>query len=64
MSAVGGDRWNSNLHGFERLLGSVPYDAARGLDVGCGEGETARRLRRRVPEVIGLDVDAASIEAA
>jgi SAM-dependent methyltransferase len=59
------DRWNSNLHAFEELLAScVPAGARRGLDVGCGEGETARRLRRRVPSVIGLDPDRPSIEAA
>jgi ubiquinone/menaquinone biosynthesis C-methylase UbiE len=58
------DRWNSSLHAFEVILGAVPGGARRGLDVGCGEGETARRLRRRVPEVVGIDVDAASIEQA
>lgn len=64
MSAMGSERWNSNLHAFDKLLELVPADAMRGLDVGCGEGETARRLRRRVPSVIGLDTDVASIECA
>jgi SAM-dependent methyltransferase len=59
-----GVRWNSSLHAFEALLDSVPAGARRGLDVGCGEGETTRRLRRRVAEVVGLDRDAASIELA
>lgn len=58
------ERWNSNLHAFEVLLREVPPDARRGLDVGCGEGETARRLRRRVPSVVGLDPDPSCIEAA
>ena len=58
------ERWNSNLHAFEILLRTVPDGAQRGLDVGCGEGETSRRLRRRVPSVVGLDRDAPSIEQA
>jgi len=61
---VEGDRWNSNLHAFEVLLRSVPEGAQRGLDVGCGEGETARRLRTRVPSVVGIDPDRPSIEQA
>jgi SAM-dependent methyltransferase len=35
-----------------------------GLDVGCGEGETARRLRRRLPKVLGLECDTPSVEQA
>ena len=58
------ERWNSNLQAFGGLLELVPVGATRGLDVGCGEGETARRLRQRVPFVVGLDADAASIECA
>lgn len=57
-------RWNSNLHAFDILLRSVPAGAQRGLDVGCGEGETARRLRTRVESVVGIDPDRASIEEA
>lgn len=59
-----GGRWNSSLHAFELLLDTVPDGARRGLDVGCGEGETARRLRTRVPVVMGLDPDRPSIEQA
>jgi SAM-dependent methyltransferase len=59
-----GRRWNSNLHAFDQLLRAVPVGARCGLDVGCGEGETARRLRQRVPSVVGLDDDLASIELA
>lgn len=58
------DRWNSSLHAFEILLRSVPEGSRRGLDVGCGEGETARRLRTRVESVVGIDPDQASIEQA
>jgi SAM-dependent methyltransferase len=61
---VGGDRWNSNLHSFEHLMRAIPVDAHCGLDVGCGEGETTRRLRRRLTSVVGVDVDPASIETA
>jgi SAM-dependent methyltransferase len=59
-----GERWNPNLHALEGLLTQVPAGARRGLDVGCGEGETARRLRRRVASVIGLDRHEPSIEEA
>lgn len=52
---VEAQRWNANLHAFDALLHRVPSRAARGLDVGCGEGETARRLRGRVPSVVGID---------
>ncbi|MFN8022373.1 MAG: class I SAM-dependent methyltransferase [Acidimicrobiales bacterium] len=58
------DRWNSNLHAFGRLLERIPTGAARGLDVGCGEGETARRLRSKVDSVVGVDPDLASIDLA
>ena len=64
MSGMTAERWNSNLHAFEGLLEIVPTGAMRGLEVGCGEGETSRRLRKRVPSVIGLDTDASSIEQA
>lgn len=57
-------RWNSNLHAFDALLGHVPAGATRGLDVGCGEGETARRLRQRVASVVALDPHEPSIVEA
>ena len=57
-------RWNANLHAFDALLRRVPASARTGLDVGCGEGETARRLRAVVPSVVGLDPDGPSIERA
>jgi 2-polyprenyl-3-methyl-5-hydroxy-6-metoxy-1,4-benzoquinol methylase len=61
---MSGRRWNSNLHAFEQLMKAIPDGAQRGLDVGCGEGETARRLRERVAAVIGIDPDRPSIEQA
>jgi SAM-dependent methyltransferase len=57
-------RWNSNLHALDRLLRDLAPGARTGLDVGCGEGETARRLRARVTSVVGVDPDAASIDLA
>lgn len=60
-----GDRWNPNLHALEALLDRhVGSSARRAIDVGCGEGETARRLRQRVELVVGLDRDEDSIEEA
>jgi SAM-dependent methyltransferase len=61
---VSGERWNSSLHAFEALLDRIPAHAMTGLDVGCGEGETARRLRRWLPKVLGLDCDTPSVEQA
>jgi len=61
---VGDVRWNSNLHAFERLLRAIPGGSQSGLDVGCGEGETARRLRTVVPSVVGIDPDRPSIDLA
>lgn len=52
---VEAQRWNANLHAFDALLDRVPSRAVRGLDVGCGEGETTRRLRGRVRAVVGVD---------
>ena len=59
-----GRRWNANLHAFDTLLPRVPRHAVRGLDVGCGEGETARRLRTRVPNVVGIDPHEPSLHEA
>ena len=63
-SSVTEQRWNSSLHAFECLLDEIPPHATTGLDVGCGEGETARRLRRRLRNVVGIDSDVASIDRA
>jgi ubiquinone/menaquinone biosynthesis C-methylase UbiE len=42
----------------------VPAGAQRALDVGCGEGTLARRLRRTVPRVTAIDADAPSLALA
>jgi 2-polyprenyl-3-methyl-5-hydroxy-6-metoxy-1,4-benzoquinol methylase len=44
------------------ILDAVPDGARRALDVGCDEGTLTRELRRRVPEVTGIDLDETSIE--
>jgi SAM-dependent methyltransferase len=57
-------RWNHNTHYHPLILGTVPQDCRRSLDLGCGEGLLARELRQVVPFVTGIDRDAASIELA
>jgi len=57
-------RWNHNIHYYPLVLAAVPPGCQRVLDVGCGEGMLARQLARRVPHVVGIDQDAASIELA
>ena len=42
----------------------IPPGCRRALDVGCGEGALTRKLRRQLPEVVGIDKDPASIAAA
>lgn len=56
-------RWNHNIHYHPLLLAAVP-PAARVLDVGCGEGMLSRELAVRASTVLGVDLDAASIELA
>lgn len=58
------DPWNHNVHYYPLILNAVPDGARRALDVGCGEGTLARELRRRVPDVTGIDLDETSIELA
>ncbi|MEV0200407.1 class I SAM-dependent methyltransferase [Nonomuraea sp. NPDC050691] len=64
MTMANGERWNHNIHYHPRILGAVPDGARRALDVGCGEGMLARELRRTVPHVTGIDLDATSVEQA
>ncbi|WP_307859423.1 class I SAM-dependent methyltransferase [Cellulomonas sp. zg-ZUI22] len=52
------DRWNHNLHYHPLVLDAVPAHARTALDVGTGDGLLAADLRRRVPHVVGIDLDA------
>jgi SAM-dependent methyltransferase len=57
-------RWNHNIHYHPLILAEVPAGAQDALDVGCGEGMLARALRARVPRVVGVDLDPASLDLA
>ena len=56
--------WNHNIHYHPVVLSAVQAGCARALDVGCGEGMLARKLRSLVPRVCGIDRDLASLELA
>lgn len=57
-------RWNHNLHYHRLILDAVPAHARSALDVGTGDGLLARDLRRRVPDVTAIDVDAGVLRRA
>src|SRR5688500_9350343 len=46
------------------LLGHVPADAKRAIDVGCGDGVITRALAGRGIDVLGIDVSPRMIELA
>lgn len=50
-------RWNHNTHHFPRLAARVPLNAARLLDIGCGEGTFCRFVADDRRAVLGLDSD-------
>ncbi|MET9313027.1 class I SAM-dependent methyltransferase [Kribbella sp. NPDC003505] len=56
--------WNHNIHYHPKILQAVPPGAERALDVGCGEGMLARKLRGVVPHVTGIDLHTPSLELA
>lgn len=58
------DRWNHNIHYHPLLLHGVPAGAQAALDVGCGEGMLARKLRQLVLKVVAIDLHQASVESA
>lgn len=58
------ERWNHNIHYHHVVLGALPAGSRSALDVGCGDGWLCRQLRERVPHVVGVDCDSASIELA
>ncbi|MFI9507997.1 class I SAM-dependent methyltransferase [Nocardia sp. NPDC052566] len=63
MLVADADRWNVNIH-FHDLLVDAVSGADAVLDVGCGEGMLARRLRTRSSAVTGIDLDEPGIDSA
>jgi SAM-dependent methyltransferase len=61
---VSATRWNHNLHYHPVLLDAMPAHCERALDVGCGEGTLARKLRHRAAHVTAIDADPPSIALA
>ena len=57
-------RWNHNIHYHRMLLDAMQEPCTSALDVGCGEGVLARRLRQSISQVTAIDVDPNSIEIA
>lgn len=56
---------NHNDHYAPLVLRERPVACRRALDVGCGDGRLAAVLASTgVPEVVGIDIDGASIELA
>ena len=49
---------------LERALGPAPWPASRVLDLGCGPGTVAAYFGRYAGSVVGVDVDAAALDAA
>jgi SAM-dependent methyltransferase len=58
------DRWNHNIAYHPLVLRQIPPEAISALDVGTGDGLLARDLRRRLPDVTGVDNDAAVLDRA
>jgi SAM-dependent methyltransferase len=57
--------WNANTHYHRLVLASIPGNASRVLDVGCGDGILAADLvDAGVPEVVGLDVNQPVLDRA
>lgn len=57
-------RWNHNLHYHPLVLAAAPARCERALDVGCGDGVLARDLLTVSEQVVGIDLDPASIALA
>ncbi|MFE3194443.1 class I SAM-dependent methyltransferase [Nocardia sp. NPDC059240] len=63
MDVPDSERWNHNIE-YHPLLAEAVAGARDVLDVGCGEGQLARRIRRSGAAVTGIDPDGKSIELA
>jgi 2-polyprenyl-3-methyl-5-hydroxy-6-metoxy-1,4-benzoquinol methylase len=57
-------RWNHNIQYHPLLLNVVPVGSHRVLDVGCGDGHLARQIATHAEQVVGIDLDEASIRLA
>lgn len=62
--ASGPRRWNLNVHYHRVVLDAIPHGATTALDVGSGDGLLAFDLAARGLDVVGIDVDEASVERA
>jgi 2-polyprenyl-3-methyl-5-hydroxy-6-metoxy-1,4-benzoquinol methylase len=49
--------WNHNIHYHDLVLGAVPVNCQRALDVGCGQGLLARQLAQKCTKVFAMDID-------
>jgi SAM-dependent methyltransferase len=57
--------WNANTHYHSLVLTSLPSDASRVLEVGCGDGLlSAELVEKGVAHVVGLDADRPVLERA
>lgn len=59
-----GSKWNLNIHYHRVFVGAVPPNARKALDIGCGDGLLSFDLADQGLQVIGIDLDAPSIERA
>ena len=51
-------RWNHNIHFHPLVMRAIHAGATSALDVGTGNGELAAELRRALPDVTAIDLDA------
>ena len=57
--------WNANTHYHSFVLASLPSDASRVLEVGCGDGIlSAELVGAGVPHVVGLDINRPVLDRA
>lgn len=57
-------RWDHSVECHDQLVSSLGTGLRRALDVGCGDGFLARRLREVADEVVALDPHLLSLERA
>lgn len=57
-------RWNNNIHYQQLIFNAVPRGAQSALDVGTGNGLLAAELHQSIPDVAGIDPNAAMLVSA